>query len=263
MARKPELRTQQRTTHARHLRQGHRMPESPIRKLVPYAEAAKARGVQVLHLNIGQPDIPTPDVALEAIRNNDLRVVEYSHSAGFASYRKGLADYYTRHGIHLTAEQVMVTTGGSEALLFGMMACFDEGDELIVPEPFYANWQRLRGGRGVKVVPVRSTIDTGFALPPIADFEQLITPRTKGIPICNPGNPTGYLYGRDEMATLRDLVLKHDLYLFADEVYREFCYDGAEHVERDDPGGSGAARGDGGQREQTIQHVRGPAWALS
>jgi len=209
---------------------GHRMPESPIRKLVPYAEAAKARGVQVLHLNIGQPDIPTPDVALEAIRNNDLRVVEYSHSAGFASYRKGLADYYTRHGIHLTAEQVMVTTGGSEALLFGMMACFDEGDELIVPEPFYANYNGFAVAAGVKVVPVRSTIDTGFALPPIADFEQLITPRTKGILICNPGNPTGYLYGRDEMATLRDLVLKHDLYLFADEVYREFCYDGAEHV---------------------------------
>lgn len=209
---------------------GQRMPASPIRKLVPFAEAAKARGTQVLHLNIGQPDIPTPQVALDAIRHIDLKVVEYSHSAGMESYRKGLAGYYRAHGIQVGPEQIIITNGGSEALLFGMMACFDPGDELIVPEPFYANYNSFALSAGITVVPVRSGIDTGFALPPIAEFKKLITPRTKGILICNPGNPTGYLYSRAELETLRDIVRDHDLFLFSDEVYREFCYDGAEHV---------------------------------
>jgi len=206
------------------------MPASPIRKLVPYAEAAKARGVKVIHLNIGQPDIPTPEVALDAIRNLDRTVIEYSHSAGYESYRRGLAAYYGAHGIHVTHEQIIVTNGGSEALLFGMMACFEPGDEVIIPEPYYANYNSFALAAGVKVVPVRSSIHDGFALPPIRAFEELITPRTKGILICNPGNPTGYLYSREELETLRAIVLKHDLFLFADEVYREFCYDGATHV---------------------------------
>lgn len=209
---------------------GRRMPASPIRKLVPFADAAKKRGTRVLHLNIGQPDIRTPEVALDAIRHMDLQVVEYSHSAGHESYRKGLADYYAQHGIKLSADQLIVTTGGSEALLFGMMACFDPGDEIIIPEPFYANYNSFAVSAGVTVVPVRSDISTGFALPPITAFEELITPRTKGILICNPGNPTGYLYAQEEMNALRDIVRRHDLYLFSDEVYREFCYDGARHV---------------------------------
>ena len=209
---------------------GRLMPASPIRKLVPYAEAARKRGTQVLHLNIGQPDIRTPEVALEAIRHLDRTVIEYSHSAGFESYRKGLAAYYGEHGIPLTHEQIIVTNGGSEALLFGMMACFEPGDELIIPEPYYANYNSFALAAGVKVVPVRSTIQEGFALPAISAFEALITPRTKGILICNPGNPTGYLYSRTELETLRSIVLKHDLFLFADEVYREFCYDGATHI---------------------------------
>ena len=206
------------------------MPASPIRKLVPFAEAAKARGTRVIHLNIGQPDIATPKVALDAIRGLDRTVIEYSHSAGYASYRKGLAAYYKEHGIEVNEEQIIITNGGSEALLFGMMACFEPGDEVIIPEPFYANYNSFALAAGLTVVPVRSTIDQGFALPPISAFEALITPRTKGILICNPGNPTGYLYSRAELETLRAIVLAHDLYLFADEVYREFCYDGAEHV---------------------------------
>ncbi|MBK9147679.1 MAG: pyridoxal phosphate-dependent aminotransferase [Flavobacteriales bacterium] len=209
---------------------GRLMPPSPIRKLVPYAEAAKKRGVQVIHLNIGQPDIATPDVALDAMRKLDRTVIEYSHSAGYESYRKGLADYYAGHGITVTHEQIIVTNGGSEALLFGMMSCFEPGDEVIIPEPYYANYNSFAVSAGVKVVPVRCSIDDGFALPPIQAFESLITPRTKGILICNPGNPTGYLYSRAELETLRSIVLKHDLFLFADEVYREFCYDGARHV---------------------------------
>ncbi|MBK9286176.1 MAG: pyridoxal phosphate-dependent aminotransferase [Flavobacteriales bacterium] len=208
---------------------GQRMPASPIRKLVPFAEAAKKRGTKVLHLNIGQPDIPTPQVALDAIRHMDLKVVEYSHSAGNESYRKGLAAYYGKHDITITHEDVLITTGGSEALLFGMMACFDPGDEIIIPEPFYANYNSFAMSAGITVVPVRSGIDTGFALPPIGEFKKLITPKTKGILICNPGNPTGYLYSRAELETLRDIVKEHDLYLFSDEVYREFCYDGAKH----------------------------------
>ena len=209
---------------------GRLMPASPIRKLVPFAEAARKRGTQVLHLNIGQPDIRTPEVALEAIRHLDRTVIEYSHSAGFESYRKGLAAYYGKHGIPATHEQIIVTNGGSEALLFGMMACFEPGDELIIPEPYYANYNSFALAAGVKVVPVRSTIQEGFALPAISAFEALITPRTKGILICNPGNPTGYLYSRTELETLCSIVLKHDLFLFADEVYREFCYDGATHI---------------------------------
>jgi aspartate aminotransferase len=168
------------------------MPASPIRKLVPFAEAAKKRGTQVIHLNIGQPDIATPEVALDAIRHLDRTVIEYSHSAGYESYRKGLVNYYAQHDIHVTAEQIIITNGGSEALLFGMMACFEPGDELIIPEPYYANYNSFALSAGVKVVPVRSTIEDGFALPPINAFESLITPRTKGILICNPGNPTGY-----------------------------------------------------------------------
>ncbi len=209
---------------------GQAMPASPIRKLVPYAEAAKKRGVEVLHLNIGQPDIHTPEVALAAVRNNTLKVVEYSHSAGNESYRKGLAAYYQQHRIPVTHEEIIITTGGSEALLFGMMACFNPGDELIIPEPFYTNYNAFAIQAGITVVPVRSTIHEGFALPPATEFEKLITPRTKGILICNPGNPTGVLYGREELEVLRDVVKKHDLFLFSDEVYREFCYDGAQHI---------------------------------
>lgn len=205
------------------------MPASPIRKLVPYAEAAKKRGTQVLHLNIGQPDIHTPQVALDAIKGFRPEVVEYSHSAGTESYRRGLADYYQANGINVTHEQIIVTTGGSEALLFGLMACFDPGDELIVPEPFYANYNSFAVQAGVKVAPVRSGIDTGFALPSIDAFRAAITPRTRGILLCNPGNPTGYLYTRAELDALSALVKEHGLYLFSDEVYREFCYDGARH----------------------------------
>ncbi len=209
---------------------GRTMPPSPIRKLVPFAEAAKKRGTKVIHLNIGQPDIATPDVALEAMHKLDRKVIEYSHSAGFESYRKGLAAYYAQHGIMVSHEEIIVTNGGSEALLFGMMSCFEPGDEVIIPEPYYANYNSFAVAAGVKVVPVRSSIREGFALPPMSAFEALITPRTKGVLICNPGNPTGYLYSRSELETLRDIVRKYDLYLFADEVYREFCYDGAEHV---------------------------------
>lgn len=209
---------------------GRIMPSSPIRKLVPFAEAAHKRGIEVLHLNIGQPDIRTPEVALKAVRNNDLNVVEYSHSAGFESYRKGLAEYYKAHHIPVTHEDIIVTTGGSEALLFGMMSCFNPGDEIIIPEPFYANYNAFAIQAGITVVPLRSTIADGFALPPASEFEKRITPRTKGILICNPGNPTGALYGREELNTLRDIVKQHDLFLFSDEVYREFCYDGAKHI---------------------------------
>lgn len=203
------------------------MPASPIRKLVPYAEAAKKRGTTVFHLNIGQPDIETPEVVRDAIRNNSLKVVEYSHSAGFESYRKGLAGYYGGFGISLTHEDIMITTGGSEALIFAMMTCFNPGDDIIIPEPFYANYNGFAVTAGVNVVPVRSYIETGFALPPVSDFEALITPKTKGILICNPGNPTGYLYSRAEIEQLGEIARRHDLFLLADEVYREFCYDGA------------------------------------
>lgn len=209
---------------------GQLMPASPIRKLVPYAEAAKQRGTKVIHLNIGQPDIATPQVALEAIHNMDRKVIEYSHSAGFESYRRGLADQYRKHGVDVTHEQIIVTTGGSEALTFAMLACLDPGDEIIIPEPFYANYNGFAVAAGLKVVPLRTSIDDGFALSSSDAFAELITPRTKAILICNPGNPTGRLYSRAELETLRDIVLKHDLFLFSDEVYREFCYDGEEFI---------------------------------
>ena len=209
---------------------GRQMPASPIRKLVPYAEAAKQRGTKVIHLNIGQPDIATPQVALDAVRGLDREVIEYSHSAGYESYRRGLAEQYRQHGVDVTHEQIIVTNGGSEALLFGMMACFEPGDELIIPEPFYANYNSFAIAAGVKVVPLRTRIEEGFSLASSDDFAALITPRTKGILICNPGNPTGRLYSRSELETLREIVLKHDLFLFADEVYREFCYDGEEFI---------------------------------
>ena len=203
------------------------MPASPIRKLVPFAEAAKKQGRKVYHLNIGQPDIETPEVVRNKMKELDLKVVEYSNSDGIAAYRQGLTKYYASKSIDLTPEQIMVTTGGSEALVFAFMTCFNPGDEVIIPEPFYANYNGFAVMAGVTVVPVMSSIQTGFALPPIDAFEQLITPRTKGILICNPGNPTGYLYSKSELEQLRDVVKKHDLFLMADEVYREFAYDGA------------------------------------
>ncbi|ALM48255.1 aspartate aminotransferase [Flavobacterium psychrophilum] len=208
---------------------GRQMPESPIRKLVPYAEIAKKKGNKVYHLNIGQPDIKTPEVALEAIKNNTVKILEYSHSAGFESYRTKLADYYTNHGVSVSTPDIIITTGGSEALMFALGSTMDAGDEIIIPEPFYANYNGFSVASGVTVVPVISTIDEGFALPPIADFEKLITPKTKAILICNPGNPTGYLYTQEEIHQLAELVKKHDLFLIADEVYREFTYDGDQH----------------------------------
>ncbi len=206
------------------------MPESPIRKLVPYAEAAKKEGKIVYHLNIGQPDIETPQVAIDALRIIDRKVIEYSHSAGGIGYRTKLADYYNKHDFNITPEDILVTTGGSEALLFAFNSCLNQGDEVIIPEPFYANYNGFAKAAGVNVVPVTANIDTGFALPPISDFENLITDKTKAILICNPGNPTGYLYSKEELETLRDIVKKYDLYLIADEVYREFCYDGKIHT---------------------------------
>ncbi len=205
------------------------MPESPIRKLVPFAEFAKKSGKKVYHLNIGQPDIETPDIALNAIHSFSDNVVEYSHSAGFESYRKGLANYYQKLGINVTHEDLMVTTGGSEALLFALNSCLDAGDEIIIPEPFYANYNGFSISAGVTVKPIVTSINDGFSLPPIEEFEKLITSKTKAILICNPGNPTGYLYSKEELETLREIVIKHDLFLFSDEVYREFTYDGEKH----------------------------------
>lgn len=206
------------------------MPPSPIRKLVPFAEAAKKRGTKVYHLNIGQPDIETPKAVMDAVRHTDMKVLEYSHSAGFESYRKKLVEYYKRNNIDINHNQIIVTTGGSEAILFGVMSCMDPGDEIIIPEPFYANYNGFAISAGVKVVPIPSSIETGFALPPIEAFEQAITARTKAIMICNPNNPTGYLYSMEELEVLRDICLKHDLFLFSDEAYREFCYDGRKHI---------------------------------
>lgn len=204
------------------------MPASPIRKLVPYAEKAKKVGKTVYHLNIGQPDIETPQVALEAIHNFDHKVIEYSHSAGFESYRVKLAETYQKGGLPVNTEDILITTGGSEALIFGFMATCNPGDEIIIPEPFYANYNGFAVTAGINVVPVTSYIESGFALPPVAEIEAKITPKTKAVVICNPGNPTGYLYSQAELEQLRDIVKKHDLFLFADEVYREFCYDGAQ-----------------------------------
>ncbi|WP_341841120.1 pyridoxal phosphate-dependent aminotransferase [Chitinophaga caseinilytica] len=205
---------------------GQIMPPSPIRKLVPFAEAAKKKGVTVYHLNIGQPDIETPQPVLDAVRNSHFKVLEYSHSAGNESYRRKLTTYYDRFGIQVDYNQIIVTTGGSEAIIFGFMACLDPGDEVIIPEPFYANYNGFAVEAEVKVVPVTSGIESGFALPPIADFEKKITPKTKAILICNPNNPTGYLYSPEELNVLRDICKKHNLFLFSDEAYREFAYDG-------------------------------------
>ena len=205
------------------------MPESPIRKLVPFAEQAKKEGKKIYHLNIGQPDIISPKISLDAIRNFSDQVVEYSHSAGFESYRKGLASYYQNLGIDVDFNDLMVTTGGSEALLFALNSCLDAGDEIIVPEPFYANYNGFSVSTGVKVKPIETNINDGFALPAIESFEELITTKTKAILICNPGNPTGYLYSKEELERLKDIVQKHNLFLLADEVYREFTYDGERH----------------------------------
>mgnify|MGYP002398635390 CR=1 FL=1 len=202
------------------------MPPSPIRKLVPYAEAAKKRGTKVYHLNIGQPDIETPPAIMDAVRNADIKVLEYSHSAGNESYRRKLVQYYHSVGIEVSHDQILITTGGSEAIMFGFFACLNPGDEVIIPEPFYANYNGFACAAGVQVVPITSRIETGFALPPITDFEKVITPKTKAIIICSPNNPTGYLYSREEMEALKVLCIKHSLYLFSDEAYREFCYDG-------------------------------------
>lgn len=204
------------------------MPASPIRKLVPYAEKAKKLGRTVYHLNIGQPDIETPQVALDAIKNFDGKVLEYSHSAGFESYRVKLAESYKKSGLPVNTEDIIITTGGSEALTIGFMSACNPGDEIIIPEPFYANYNGFAVAAGISVVPVTSSIESGFALPPVSEIEAKITSKTKAIVICNPGNPTGYLYSQSELEQLRDIVKKHDLFLFADEVYREFCYDGAK-----------------------------------
>jgi aspartate aminotransferase len=202
------------------------MPASPIRKLVPYAEVAKSKGIKIYHLNIGQPDIETPKLILDAVRNSDFKVLEYSHSAGNESYRKRLVEYYGSVDINISFEDIIITTGGSEAILFGFMSCLDAGDEVIIPEPFYANYNGFAVAADVVVKPITSSIETGFALPPIEEFEKVITAKTKAIVICNPNNPTGYLYSREEMEILKTIIKKHNLYLFSDEAYREFCYEG-------------------------------------
>ncbi|MBA2611016.1 MAG: pyridoxal phosphate-dependent aminotransferase [Bacteroidetes bacterium] len=206
------------------------MPASPIRKLVPFAETAKKKGIKIYHLNIGQPDIETPPSFLNAVKNANVKVLEYSHSAGNESYRKKLCGYYKEYNINIDHNEVIITCGGSEAIEIAMLTCFNPGDEIIIPEPFYANYNGFSCAADVVVKPVRSFIDTGFALPKITDFEKVITPKTKGIMICNPGNPTGYLYTKAELEALRDLVKKHDLFLLSDEVYREFCYDNKEYI---------------------------------
>ena len=210
-------------------RKGKAMPSSPIRKLVPFAEEAERSGKKVFYLNIGQPDIHTPEVAQQAIKQADIPVLAFRHSAGFASLRSGLSTYYNGKNLPVTSEEIIVTTGGSEALLFTFGSAMDEGDEVIIPEPFYANYNGFATASGVHVIPVEANIENGFALPPVSAFEAAITPKTRGILICNPGNPTGYLYSIEELEQLRDIVLKHDLFLIADEVYREFTYDGAKH----------------------------------
>ncbi len=205
------------------------MPESPIRKLVPFADVAKKKGVYVHHLNIGQPDIETPEVALNAIHNYGNKVIAYSHSAGVFSLREKLVEYYETVNINVTADEIIVGAGASEALLFAFQSIMDPGDEVIIPEPFYANYNGFATNAGIKIVPIFSSIETGFALPPIEEFEKNITSKTKAILVCNPNNPTGYLYSKEELEILRDIAKKHDLYLIADEVYREFTYDGKQH----------------------------------
>jgi aspartate aminotransferase len=211
-------------------KKGNQMPESPIRKLVPYAEDAKKRGTKVFHLNIGQPDIKTPQVALDAVKNNTIQTLAYARSEGSEEYRTKLAKYYISKNINVSADDIVITTGGSEALLFTIGSITDPGDEIIIPEPFYANYNGFSTASGVTVVPVISKIEDNFALPKIEDFEKLITKKTKAILICNPGNPTGYLYSKEEIEKLKKIVLKHDLFLIADEVYREFTYDGLNHT---------------------------------
>ncbi|WP_343330030.1 pyridoxal phosphate-dependent aminotransferase [Polaribacter staleyi] len=211
-------------------KKGLKMPESPIRKLVPYAEDAKKRGVKVFHLNIGQPDIKTPQVALDAVKNNTITTLAYARSEGSEEYRNKLVSYYKKHNVNVTADNIVITTGGSEALIFSIGSITDPGDEIIIPEPFYANYNGFSTASGVTVVPVISKIENNFALPKIEEFEKLITKKTKAILICNPGNPTGYLYSKKEIQKLKEIVLKHDLYLIADEVYREFTYDGLTHT---------------------------------
>ncbi|MCC7233489.1 MAG: pyridoxal phosphate-dependent aminotransferase [Bacteroidia bacterium] len=211
-------------------RKGREMPASPIRKLVPFAEQARKNGIKIYHLNIGQPDIETPEIMLNAVKNFNQKVVEYSHSAGNESYRRKLLTYYNRFGISLNFEDILITTGGSEAIETAMMCCMDPGDEIIIPEPFYANYNGFSVQANIQVVPIRSYIETGFALPPVSEFEKLITPRTRAIMICNPNNPTGYLYSEEELQSLKALVQKYDLWLFSDEVYREFCYDGKKYT---------------------------------
>lgn len=206
------------------------MPESPIRKLVPFAETAKKLGRKVYHLNIGQPDIETPETARKAVRENELEVIEYSHSAGIEGYRKKLAGYYSKYNVDLDFNDILVTTGGSEAIVFAFLSCLDPGSEVIIPEPFYANYNGFAVTAGIRIKPITSKIENGFALPPISEFEKLIDNKTGAIMICNPNNPTGYLYSRKELESLRDIVAERDLFLFADEVYKEFCYDGAEFV---------------------------------
>lgn len=208
---------------------GETMPSSPIRKLVPFSDEAKKRGVHVYHLNIGQPDIETPEGARNAVKNFDQKVIAYSHSAGNMSCREKLSQYYKSVNINVTPDEILMTTGGSEAILFAFNSCLDYGDEVIIPEPFYANYNGFALTCGVKVKPIMSTINDGFALPSIEEFEKIITPKTKAIMICNPNNPTGYLYSKEEILKLAEIVKKHDLFLFADEVYREFCYDGIKH----------------------------------
>ena len=209
---------------------GAQMPPSPIRKLVPFAEAAKKRGTKVYHLNIGQPDIETPKAILDAVKHADIKVLEYSHSAGMESYRRKLVEYYSRNNVTVNHNQIIVTTGGSEAILFAIMSCMDPGDEIIIPEPFYANYNGFGTSAGIRIVPIPSSIEDGFKLPAIEAFEKAITTRTKAIMICNPNNPTGYLYSREELEVLKEICLKHDLFLFSDEAYREFCYDGRSHI---------------------------------
>lgn len=205
------------------------LPASPIRKLVPYAEAAARQGVKIYHLNIGQPDIPTPQVAIDAVKGIQDKIFAYGHSAGLESYRRKLVGYYQSVGIDLTYENLIITNGGSEAIFMALSICLDEGDEVLIPEPFYANYNGFAVEAGVQVRTIPSSIENNFALPPIEEFDRHITPRTKAILICNPNNPTGYLYSQDELEQLRDIVLKHDMFLICDEVYREFCYDGAKH----------------------------------
>jgi aspartate aminotransferase len=208
---------------------GMQMPESSIRKLVPFAEKAKRKGIKIYHLNIGQPDIQTPKIALDAIRNLEESVIAYSHSAGNESYRRKLSGYYQRHGIYVDHTEMLITTGGSESILFALLSTINPGEEIIIPEPYYTNYNGFTVHTGIRVIPVISSIENNFALPPVREFERLITKQTRGIMICNPNNPTGYLYSKEELEKLGEIIRKHDLYLFSDEVYREFCYDGLTH----------------------------------